>query len=95
MFNLEIKKKSGSSIHSEIHHSKVSSSEDIVTFPICGPSVFMMNSVEFKKQRFGALDISIDYWYDILKTEENFTDFLNPEEYRIKGIDSLQQTLIF
>ena len=55
----------------------------------------MMNSVEFKKQRFGALDISIDYWYDILKTEENFTDFLNPEEYRIKGIDSLQQTLIF
>jgi len=44
----------------------------------------MMNSVEFTRQRFGALGNSNYYPYDILKTEGNFTDFLNPEEYRNK-----------
>ncbi len=32
-----------------LEHLKMHS-EDIVTFPICGPSVFMMNSVELKSK---------------------------------------------
>ena len=33
--------------------------EDIITFPIWGSSVFMMNSTEFKRMRFGAMGLNI------------------------------------
>ena len=43
IFNLEIKKKSGSSINSDIHHSKVFSSDQLIWISTVETSNFVFN----------------------------------------------------
>ena len=65
--------------------------EDIVTFPVWCSSVHIYDDTLFilKGKDLAPSVLSINYSYDILKTEGNFTGFLNPEEYRIKFGENL------
>ena len=58
--------------------------DNIIIYPIWGSSVFMINSLECKRNNFGRLGNKVSYPLDFIKTENNCPVFLSEQELRAK-----------